>query len=89
MFLGANRTGIIRRSKTLDGGGGYYNYRIVESVRVDGHVQQRTLLNLGKDFAVPEEQWPMLAKGIGQLIEQPTYKQVDLFPGRQRFSARH
>ncbi|MGG7054840.1 hypothetical protein [Nitrosomonas sp. ANs5] len=52
----------IRRTKTksLDQGEGYYTYRIVESVRIGQQVKQRTLLNLGKDFAVDPAHWPYL-----------------------------
>ncbi|MGH8475272.1 MAG: hypothetical protein ACRESZ_02190 [Methylococcales bacterium] len=42
------------KTKTLDQGRAY-SYRIVESTRVDGRVKQRTLLNLGKDFPIPED----------------------------------
>ena len=35
----------------------YYTYRLVESVRSEGRVRQRTLLNLGRHFDVPREQW--------------------------------
>ncbi|MGH8556164.1 MAG: hypothetical protein ACRESZ_01625 [Methylococcales bacterium] len=68
------------KTKTLDQGGGYYTYRIVESTRVEGRVLQRTLLNLGKDFPIAEEQWPLLCKRIEQLMEQPTHRQTELFP---------
>ena len=33
----------------------YYTYRLVESVRDGEKVKQRTLLNLGKNFAVDKE----------------------------------
>ena len=68
------------KTKTLDHGGGYYTYRIVESVRVGNKVKQKTLLNLGKDFSVAEEHWPLLTKRIEQLIQHPSQKQQELFP---------
>lgn len=67
------------KTKTLDKGGGYYTYRIVESSRFGDKVKQRTLLNLGKDFPIPEELWPRLTKRIEQLIQQPTARQEELF----------
>ena len=71
----------IRRTttKTLEQGGGYYTYRIVESTRFGEKVKQRTLLNLGKDFPIPKEQWPVLCKRIEQLIQRPTQRQEELF----------
>jgi transposase len=68
------------KTKTLDEGGGYYTYRIVESSRLGDQIKQRTLLNLGKDFPIPKEQWPLLTKRIEQLIQQPTARQEELFP---------
>jgi transposase len=67
------------KTKTLDQGGGYYTYRIVESIRFGDKVKQRTLLNLGKDFPIPKEHWPLLTKRIEQLMQQPTQRQEDLF----------
>lgn len=71
----------------------YYTYRLVESVRVEGQVRQRTLLNLGRHFDVPREQWAPLA----QRVEQLANRQGDLVPVEldaqweataQRYSAR-
>ena len=41
---------------------------IVESVREGTHVKQRTLLNLGKDFAIEPAHWPLLTARIDQLL---------------------
>ena len=67
----------IRRTKTknLDDGGAYYTYRIVESVRLGKQVKQRTLLNLGKDFAIDSEHWPLLTARIEQLLEGSDHQQ--------------
>nr|MBS0020894.1 IS1634 family transposase [Gammaproteobacteria bacterium] len=46
----------------------YFTYRLVESVRDGSAVRQRTLLNLGRHFDVPREQWAALAQRIEQLI---------------------
>ena len=71
----------IRRTKTknLDDGGAYYTYRIVESVRLGKQVKQRTLLNLGKDFAIDSEHWPLLTARIKQLLEDSEPHQQELF----------
>lgn len=60
----------IRRTsiKSRRDGQPYYTYRLVESVRSDGRVRQRTLLNLGRHFDVPREQWSALSQRIEQLM---------------------
>ena len=60
----------IRRTsiKSRRDGEPYYTYRLVESVRSDGRVRQRTLLNLGRHFEVPREQWAALSQRIEQLV---------------------
>jgi len=85
----------IRRTsiKSRHTGEPYYTYRLVESVRVEGRVRQRTLLNLGRHFDIPREQWAPLAQRIEQLVS----RQGDLVPMEldaqweavaQRYSAR-
>ncbi len=48
----------IRRTtiKSRRTGEPYYTYRLVESIRMDQDVRQRTLVNLGRHFDVPREQ---------------------------------
>ena len=46
-------------------GNSYANFRLVQSVRVQGRPRQKTLLNLGAGFDVPAEDWPRLC----QLVE--------------------
>ena len=60
----------IRRTNTRSrkGGEAYFTYRLVESVRVDKSVKQRTLLNLGRHFDLPEAEWPSLAIRIDGLL---------------------
>ncbi|MFZ0256522.1 MAG: hypothetical protein WAN46_12975, partial [Gammaproteobacteria bacterium] len=60
----------IRRTaiKSRRTGEPYYTYRLVESVRLEGSVRQRTLLNLGRHFDVPRERWGLLAQRIEQLL---------------------
>ena len=60
----------IRRTKTrgADRGQVYFSYRLVRSERSRERVRQRTLLNLGSDFGVTPEHWPVLCARIEQLI---------------------
>ncbi len=60
----------IRRTsiKSRRSGEPYYTYRLVESVRQGERVRQRTLLNLGRHFDVPREQWAALSQHIDDLI---------------------
>lgn len=73
----------IRKTKTksLDNGEAYYTYRIVESIRLENKVKQRTLLNLGKDFTIDQEHWPLLTARIEQLMQDahPEPQQQELF----------
>jgi transposase len=46
----------------------YKTYRLVESERAGGQVKQRTLLNLGRHFDVPNRQWGLLAGRIAELL---------------------
>jgi len=68
----------IRRTHTNNSSTGerYFTYRLVANQRVDGKPRQMTLLNLGRHFAVDQEQWPSLCVRIEQLIS----RQVILLP---------
>jgi hypothetical protein len=57
------------KTKTADHGKDSYTYRIVESFRVGTQVKQRTLLNLGKDFAIEPTHWPLLTARIEQFLQ--------------------
>ena len=61
----------IRRTRTRSANHGkpYYSHRLVRSERQGLRVRQRTVLNLGSDFAVPPDQWAVLCSRIEQLIE--------------------
>ncbi len=48
----------------------YYTYRLMESIRVGKKVKKRTLLNLGSDFSVNQEQWATLSTRIDEIIKQ-------------------
>ncbi|MGC1952970.1 MAG: IS1634 family transposase [Gammaproteobacteria bacterium] len=70
----------------------YFTYRLVESVRDGSAVRERTLLNLGRHFDVPREQWAALAQRIEQLISGqselvPLALEPQWEPLAQRYSA--
>lgn len=60
----------VRRTKTSSRKTGeeYSTYRLVESVREGKTVRQRTMLNLGADFDLPQENWADLAARIDDLL---------------------
>lgn len=43
-------------------------FRLVVSERVGKQVRQRTLLNLGRHFSLPKEEWPFLCARIEQIL---------------------
>ncbi len=84
----------IRRTniKSRRSGEPYYSYRLVESIRTAEGVRQRTVMNLGRHFDVPREQWGPLAGRIEQLVSgQSDLIAVELDPQwealAQRYSA--
>ena len=60
----------IRRTsiKSRKDGSQYFTYRLVESQRIGKKVKQVTLLNLGRNFSLPREQWPELSSRIQDII---------------------
>ena len=60
----------IRRTttKSRKSGDPYVSYRLCSSERVGGKVKQRTILNLGRYFDLPQDQWPMLSARIEELL---------------------
>jgi len=82
----------IRRTtiKSRKNGEPYYTYRLVESVRTEKGVRQRTLLNLGRGFPYPRETWPDLAARIQEIISGQTRLiplSPDLEAAAQRYAA--
>ena len=65
-----NRAMFIRRTTTgaASDGSRHPTHRLVETFRVGGKVRQRTLLNLGRHFSVPREDWPTLCRRIEELL---------------------
>ena len=60
----------IRQTKTSNATSGeaYCTFRLVVSKRIGGKVRQQTLLNLGRTFSLPREQWPVLCSRIEQIL---------------------
>ena len=48
----------------------YYTYRLMESVRIGKKVKKITLLNLGSDFSVDQEDWRDLSTRIDDILKQ-------------------
>ena len=55
----------IRQTKTRNSttGEAYCTFRLVASERIGTKVRQHTLLNLGRNFSLPKEQWPPPVSG--------------------------
>lgn len=49
-------------------GEAYFSHRLVETHREGNVVRQRTLLNLGSHFNLPQSEWPVLAARIEPLL---------------------
>ena len=60
----------IRQTKTANKitGEGYFTYRLVRGERIGGKVRQITVLNLGRNFAIGREDWPLLCSRIEQIM---------------------
>lgn len=60
----------VRRTQTRArlSGEPYFTHRLVRTERVDGRVKQITLLNLGRYFDVPTEQWPLFCTRLSELL---------------------
>ena len=60
----------IRQTKTRSSttGEAYTTFRLVASERAGKQVRQRTLLNLGRHFALAKSEWPLLCLRIEQIL---------------------
>ena len=60
----------VRRTQTrrTEDGQPYFSHRLVHSERVGSTVRQRTLLNLGRHFDIPQAQWPLLCIRIDDVL---------------------
>lgn len=61
----------IRQTRTNNNatGEGYFTFRLVRGERIGGKVRQITVLNLGRNFAIKQDDWPLLCGRIEQLLQ--------------------
>lgn len=61
----------IRKTKTRNSttGEDYFTHRLVRGERIGGKVRQVTLLNLGRNFSIKQEDWLLLCSRIEQLLQ--------------------
>ena len=71
MFIRRTRTGTSPTGET------YFTYRLVRSQREGAKVRQVTLLNLGRNFDIERQYWPVLCARIDSILAG----QGDLFSG--------
>ena len=66
-----------RRTKAANGpdGKSYYTYRLVENQRVGTKIRQKTVLNLGANWDVPQSDW----KAVAQRVEAVQQRQISCF----------
>jgi hypothetical protein len=85
----------IRQTKTRNAitGEAYVTFRLVTSERVAKQVRQRTLLNLGRHFSLPKDEWPLLCgrlefllSGQRELVPEPVSPAIEALA--QRYAAR-
>ena len=79
----------IRRTmiKSRKNGEPYTTYRLVESERVKGRMKQRILLNLGRHFEIPKQDWRSLASRIEQLLGgQASFLSIELSTELERLA---
>ena len=63
----------VRRTQTRHTDGQtYYTHRLVRSERTGTKVRQRTLLNLGGHFEIPQAQWPALCQRVDEILNGQT-----------------
>ncbi len=72
----SDRVMYIRATTQKKDGTIYKTFRLVESSRTERGPRQRTVLNLGTGFSLPEEQWKELANRIEEIITA----QKNIFP---------
>ena len=81
----------VRRTQTRTTANGerYFSHRLVCSERIGSRVRQRTLLNLGRHFFVPQAGWPALCGRLDQLLSaQHTLLPVTLAPAVEQEAQR-
>jgi transposase len=60
----------VRRTQTrrTDAGKPYFSHRLVHAERIGNTVRQRTLLNLGRHFDIPNTEWPRLCARVEDIL---------------------
>ena len=60
----------VRRTQTRRTADGkpYFSHRLVHAERLGSSVHQRTLLNLGRHFDIPQAQWPLLCNRVADAL---------------------
>lgn len=82
----------IRQTRTNNKatGEGYFTYRLVRGERIGGKVRQITVLNLGRNFPIKPEDWPLLCSRIEQLLQpQETLLAIDCSEQIERAAQRY
>ena len=80
----------VRRTQTrrTEDGRPYFSHRLVHSERVGHTVRQRTLLNLGRHFDIPQAQWPLLCTRIEDVLSGQAPLLADCPPAVEREAQR-
>ena len=80
----------IRRTQTrrTEDGQPYFSHRLVHSERIGNAVRQRTLLNLGRHFDIPQAQWPLVCSRIDDILAGQTPLVADCPPAAEHEAQR-
>ena len=80
----------VRRTQTrrTEDGQPYFSHRLVHSERVGNRVRQRTLLNLGRHFDIPQAHWPLLCTRIDDVLSGQAPLVADCPPAVERETQR-
>ena len=80
----------IRRTQTRSARSGeaYFTFRLVRSERIGPTVRQRTLLNLGRHFAIGQSAWPMLCRRIDGVLSGQLQLDPDCPPALEAHAQR-
>ena len=80
----------VRRTQTrrTEDGQPYFSHRLVHSERVGNRVRQRTLLNLGRHFDIPQAHWPLLCTRIDDVLSGQAPLVADCPPAVEREAQR-
>jgi hypothetical protein len=81
----------IRQTRTNNKatGEGYFTFRLVRGERIGGKVRQITVLNLGRNFAIKQEDWPLLCSRIEQLLQPQVTLAALKYPDPIERAAQH